>query len=272
MKICFNGSFYPSDTPVLTSQNRSFKWGDGLFETMKIFNGQLLLQQLHFERLFSGLQLFQIETTKDFTQEKLVDNIINLCNSNNCYFSGRIRLAAYRKDDNTAGYLIEAIPLSATTNEWQNTGQSLVLYPYIKKSMDAFANIKSANFLPYVLAQRFALERGADDAIVLNADNHVCDSSKANIFLIKGKEIFTPALHQGCINGVMRRVIIEEVKKMGYRLHHDAVKEQQLIEADEVFLTNAIQIIRWVRQYKESIYSCNHTKKIFEAVANVLFS
>src|SRR5215203_5083496 len=111
MKVCFNGSFYPIDTPLLTVQNRSFKWGDGLFETMKIFKGKLLLQQLHFERLFSSLQLFQIETAKDFTQEKLVESLVNLCNYNDCSSCGRIRLAVYRNDDNSAGYLIEAVPL-----------------------------------------------------------------------------------------------------------------------------------------------------------------
>ena len=272
MKVCFNGSYYPSDTPLLAAQNRSFKWGDGLFETMKVYRGKLLLAQVHFERLFSSLQLLQIDKTVEFTQKGLVDNILELCTYNNCLLSARIRLAVFRSDDNATGYLIESIPLEEKINEWHEAGQVLVLYPYVKKSMDAFANVKSANFLPYVLAQRFAMEKGVDDAIVLNANSNVCDSSKANIFLVKGDQIFTPALHEGCINGVMRRVVMEEVKKLGYRLHHDVVKEQQLIDADEVFLTNAIQIIRWVKQYKESIYCCNHTKKIFEAVAGVLFS
>lgn len=272
MNVCFNGGFYPWDAPLLTAQNRSFKWGDGLFETMKVYRGKLLLQKLHFERLFSSLQLLGIEKGKDFTQEGLVQNIFELCTQNNCTACARIRLAVYRNDDNSAGYLIEAIPLDEEINNWQPQGQVVVLYPYIKKSMDAYANIKSANFLPYVLAQKFAEEQNADDAIVLNSNNSICDSSKANIFLIKDKEIFTPALHQGCVNGIMRRVVIEEIKKLGYRLHHDEVKEEQLLEADEVFLTNAIQIIRWVGQYKESHYSCTHTRKIFEAVSTTIFA
>jgi branched-chain amino acid aminotransferase len=272
MNICFNGGFFDADAPVITAQNRSFKWGDGLFETMKVVNGKLLLESLHFERMFISLQLLQMELSPNFTQEKLVQNIIALCTKNSCTNCARIRLHIFRNEDNSTGYLIEAFPLDEIINEWQAEGQVLVLYPYARKSIDAFANIKSANFLPYVLTQKFAIENGADDGIILNSQQFVCDSSKANIFFVKDDEIFTPALHQGCINGVMRRVVIEQVKELGFRLHQGEVKEEQLHEADEMFLTNAIQIIRWVKQYKTSSYGFATTKKIFEAVVNKLFN
>lgn len=271
MKVCFNGDYHPADAALLTVQNRSFKWGDGLFETMKVFNGRLLLQDLHFERLFSSLKLLQIEPSENFTQAILVPKLLLLCAENACVQSAKVRLAVYRQEDNKTAYTIEAIPLDEQINKWSEEGQTLCLYPYVRKSMDAFANLKSANYLPYVLAQRFASEKGADDAVVLNAANLLCDSSKANIFLIKGKVVYTPALHQGCVNGVMRRVVMEEVKKLGYRLHHDEVKEDDLLTAEEVFLTNAIQIIRWVKQYKTTLYGCGKTKEVFNAVSATIF-
>lgn len=272
MNVCFNGSFYPADAPLLSAQNRSFKWGDGLFETMKVFRGKLLLSDFHFERLFISLKLLQIERVEGFTEENLVIIILELCQQNNCEASARIRLAVYRTEENKTGYLIEAIPLSEDINGWNETGFRIALYPYARKSMDAFANIKSANYLPYVLAGRYAKETGIDDAIVLNAQNYLCDSSKANIFLIKDNEVFTPALHQGCINGVMRRVVIEEVKKLGYELQQQEVTKEQLAAADEVFLTNAIQIIRWVKSYQDSAYGFMHTHKIFDAVVATVFN
>ncbi|GAA4732545.1 aminotransferase class IV [Flavisolibacter ginsenosidimutans] len=272
MKVCLNGEFYPAEAPLLTVQNRSFKWGDGLFETMKVFDGKLLLESLHFERLFISLKLLQIEASEHFTQTTLVQNILALCAENNCIDSARARLAVYRDEKNKSGYSIEAVPLDSKINQWTGEGQSVCLYPYARKSMDAFANVKSASYLPYVLAQKFAAEKGVDDALVLNAANFLCDSSRANIFLIKNDTVYTPALHQGCVNGVMRRVVMEEIKKLGYRLHHDEVSEEDLLRAGEVFLTNAIQIIRWVNRYKQATYSCEKTRKIFDAVAARIFS
>jgi branched-chain amino acid aminotransferase len=272
MNICFNGTILSATTPLLLANNRSFKYGDGLFETMKVFKKILLLSTLHFERLFTSLLLLEIEPAPDFTKEILLEKILKLCSKNNCGDAARIRLAVYRTEDGMTGYLIEATPLSEEVNKWNEAGLSIDLYPYARKSMDAFANIKSANFLPYVLAEKYARENGAEDAIVLNAHNYLCDSSKANIFLIKDGEVITPALHQGCINGVVRRVVIEEVKKMGYHLHQQKVSEADLIAADEVFLTNAIQIIRWVKSYGGIHYSCRQTQQIFNAVKKTIFN
>jgi branched-chain amino acid aminotransferase len=270
MNVCFNGSFYPAGTPLLASQNRGFKWGDGLFETMKVHKGQILLSNLHFERLYSGMKLLGIECKQGFTRE-VAHNILLLTRQNRCDAFSRVRLAVYREEDNGAGYVIEAIPLPEEANRWYAPGLSIDVYPYARKSMDAFANIKSASFLPYVLAAKFAKDCGTDDSLILNANNMVCDSSKANLFLVKGSEIFTPALHQGCVSGVMRRTVIDVLKKTNQRIHEDEISEQQLADADEVFLTNAIQIVRWVRRYKQKEYTCAVTHKIFEAVSEAVF-
>src|SRR5215203_159645 len=170
MKCCFEGEFLPNDQPLVTVQNRSYKWGDGCFETMKVQHGRLILEELHFDRLFTSLDLLQISRSDQFTQAKLLENILELCRQNNCFQSARVRVAVYRKEDNTTGYSIEASPFDEKMNRWEPEGLKLCLYPYARKSMDAFANIKSASFLPYVMAKRYAEEQGMDDAIVLNAE------------------------------------------------------------------------------------------------------
>jgi branched-chain amino acid aminotransferase len=271
MNVCFNGDFFPADTPLIPVQNGSYKWGDGVFETMKVFRGNLLLQGLHFERLFTSLKLVNIKTGEAFTIELLIKHIMDLCRQNDCLQNARIRLAVFRDNANTAGYSIEATPLDEGVNSWQQEGQTIVLYPFARKSTDAFANLKSANFLPYVLAQHYAAENGVDDALVLNARNAICDSSKANLFILQGNNLYTPALHQGCVNGVMRRVVLEEAKKMGFRVYQDEVREEVLLSADEVFLTNAVQIMRWVERYKDIRYTCSQTRQLFNAVSATIF-
>lgn len=272
MKICFNGEMLPADQPVITASNRSFKWGDGVFETMKFHKGRLLLADLHFERLFTSLQLLQIKADGNLIKEELLKRVEILCKQNDCLENARVRLAVYRDEIAGSGYVIEAIPLDEKLNRWQDEGLQICLYPFARKSMDAFSNIKSANYLPYLLAQKYATENEFDDAIVLNTQNQLCDSSKANLFLITNNELHTPALHQGCVNGVMRRVVIEEAKKLGFRIRQDEISENDLLNAEEVFLTNAIQIIRWVKSYRRQTYTSEKTKKIFDAVAATIFS
>jgi branched-chain amino acid aminotransferase len=268
--VCFNGKFFPAGEPLLDISNRSYKWGDALFETMKLSRGKILLNDLHFERLFLGLRLLGIgiNLQKDVLEEQL----IQLCEKNNCLDLARIRLAVFRDETGQSGYSIEALPLAKEAVSWNPQGVSLTLYPLARKVQDVFSNLKSASFLPYVLASLYASQNGFDDALVLNAENAIADSSKANIFLCKDGELFTPALHQGCVSGIMRRFVIEHCKKYGIVVHQDIITESDLLAADEVFLTNAIQGIRWVKLFKEKAYEFEKTKALYQQILSPLYS
>ena len=163
-------------------------------------------------------------------------------------------------------YAIEAIPLSIESNVLNKEGYRIDIFPDARKSQDAISNLKSANYLPYVMGDIYARENTLDDSLLLNVSNHICDASKANVFLIKKKEIYTPALHQGCVAGVMRRFIIDEMKRFDYLVHQTEIDDSDLLEADEIFLTNAIYGIRWVKQFREKIYSNSITKEIYNRV------
>jgi branched-chain amino acid aminotransferase len=267
--VCFNGNFLPANKPLFTKDNRSFRYGDGLFETMKVHQSKILLQQFHYDRLILGLKMLQIESTLDVSE--LSRLILDLCQKNNCIDLARVRLAVYRNQENKSEFVIEAFPLSKEINQWREIGLTIDLYPYARKSPDAFSNFKTANFLPYVLAENYAKEKGLDDAIVLNAFNLICDSSKANIFLVKDNEIFTPALHQGCISGVMRRFVIDFLKSQGVHVRQQEISEKELYDADEVFLTNIIHGIKWVQFFRERIYAFELTFGIHQIVSTTLY-
>jgi branched-chain amino acid aminotransferase len=267
--VCFNGNFLLASEPLFNAQNRGFRYGDGLFETLKVYQSKILLEQFHYDRLALGLKMLQIENS--LTLSELSELILELCKRNNCSKSARVRVAVYRTNKNKAEFVIEAWPLLKEINQWDKNGLTIDLYPHAKKSPDAFSNLKTANFLPYVLAEIFAKERGVDDAIVLNAFNFIADSSKANIFLIKQKEIITPALHQGCVAGVMRRFLLDELKKNGYRIRQDEISEEDLLNADEIFLTNSIYDIRWVQKFREKIYSAEQAFAIYQKIISPLY-
>lgn len=267
--VCFNGNFLPADEPLFTPQNRSFRYGDGVFETIKVFNGKIILEQFHYDRLFLGLKMLQIKN--ELPMQNFSAKILELCRKNNCTESARVRLAAFRNNQNKAEYVLEALPLPKEINQWNGKGLTIDLYPYSRKNADAFSNLKTTNFLPYVLAELFAKERGLDDAIVLNAFNFLADSSKANIFLIKKKKIYTPALHQGCVNGVMRRFLLDELKKNDYRIQQDEISEEDLLNAEEVFLTNSIYDIRWVEKFRDKTFSSEQVFSIYQQIIFPLY-
>lgn len=267
--ICYNGEMVLKEEPVLRADNRGFKYGDGVFETMRWKREGVVLGHYHLERLFTSLNLMQVNT-ESISNNILLKAIAELCDLNNCTHLARIRLTVYRGENNSAVYLIEAIPLEDDVADWNEKGFTIDIHPYVRKSCDVFANLKTANHLPYVMAELYKEEKELDECLVLNAGNNICDGSKSNIFILMDKEIYTPALHQGCINGVMRRFIIEEMKKHNYFIKQKAVSVDMLHEADEVFLTNAIRGVKWVESFREKNYTCTETRNIYNILSKTI--
>lgn len=259
--ICHNGLFVPMEQPIFDASNRGFRYGDGLFETARFYNGNLLLASYHFDRLFSGLQLLHMMPY--FTAAQLTNFIEELCKKNGCSSSARVRIGAYRVTENNAAFVIEATALAIEKTQWNESGWRVLVYPFARKSCDAFANLKSANYLPYVMAGLYAKEQDADECLVLNMHNRICDGSKTNLFLMAGGDVYTPALSEGCVAGVMRRALINFLKQSGYVVHQKEVTEKDVLQAETVFVTNAIEGMRWVRQFGERIYEYGVLKKLY---------
>ncbi|HZI52446.1 MAG TPA: aminotransferase class IV, partial [Chitinophagaceae bacterium] len=150
----------PDDAPVLPADNKSYRYGDGLFETMKVVQGQISLAALHFERLFSGLKILGYKVPLLLVPAKLQEEIQLLCKKNKCEKLARVRLSVSRGnggiDDETdeLQYLIECWPLSESSNQLNEQGYSIEVFPDARKSCDVYSNLKSANYLPYIMAAR----------------------------------------------------------------------------------------------------------------------
>jgi branched-chain amino acid aminotransferase len=116
------------------------------------------------------------------------------------------------------------------------------------------------------LAALYTKEKKLNDCLVLNSNGNIADSTIANVFIIKDGVVFTPSLSEGCISGVMRRFLIEKLRSTDFELREEALAIKNLEEADEVFLTNAIKGIRWVKQFRYKIYPNINTMKIYEQI------
>ncbi|HEV8079063.1 MAG TPA: aminotransferase class IV [Chitinophagaceae bacterium] len=257
----YNDKIYKSGTAVITPDNRSLRYGDGIFETLKVHKGIIQLRDYHFERLFSGMETLQFEKPKNFTAAYLEHKILELCKKNLYNSFARVRLMIFRgngglyeAENHLPNYIIQTWSIE-NNDELNSNGLTIDVYPDAKKSCDSLANLKSNNHLPYIMAALHAKKLKVNDCILLNNHDRVCDTTIANIFIIKDEAIYTPSLSEGCIAGVMRRFVIEKLKlSSGFKVIEKPISLEDMQNADEVFLTNAIKGIRWVKQFKNIEY------------------
>lgn len=267
--ICFNGKIVAADEPALLVSNRGYRYGDGLFETIKLAEGLLILENYHFERLFSGLSLLKFEIPGHFTKEKIKAGILQLSKRNGCEKLARVRLSVFRgngglyDEDKSLQYIIECWPLSNSVNKLNENGLVIDIFSDGAKSCDKFSNLKSANFLIYSVAALYAKEKKLNDCLVLNTKGNIADSTIANVFTIKDGVIITPGLDEGCINGVKRRHLLNQLRDGGEEVQEMAITVADIEAADELFLTNAINGIRWVRQFGNKNYANTKTAEIY---------
>ena len=141
-------------------------------------------------------------------------------------------------------------------------GLEIDIFEDAVKSCDAFSNIKSNNYLVSVMAQLFANENNLDECLILNSFGRICESSIANVFIVKNTLIYTPPLTEGCVAGVVRRWLIENLPFPEFQIIPKKLNPEDLREADEIFLTNSIKPIRWVKTFREKKYTNVLSRKI----------
>ena len=268
-----NGKICKEGDNVLSASSRGLRFGDGLFETIKSINGQPEFLDEHLARLWKGMQVLQFNIPKHFTPDRLQEEIEGLLKKNEHLKKARVRLTVFRGDgglydeiDHRPGYIIQTWPLADETGTWNSNGLVLGIYRDVKKSFDILSNLKHNNFLPYVMAALFAKKEKWNDAILLNTEGRVCDATIANIFLIKDEVVYTPALEEACIAGIMRRHIINGVNDAGYKVVESQLTIADLENADEVFLSNSIYNMRWVGSIGDKEYTCSGAQKIYAAI------
>ncbi|MEO6546426.1 MAG: aminodeoxychorismate lyase [Ferruginibacter sp.] len=272
-----NGKIYTEGSLVIGADNRGLRYGDGLFETMKMKNDEIIFEDEHFARLWKGMHILQFDIPKHFTVEKLQHEISSLAKKNKHSNSARIRLNIIRGDgglydikNHSPGYIIQSWPLKNDYDSFNSNGLVIGIYDAAKKSCDVLSNLKHNNYLPYALAALHAKKEKWNDAIVLNTNGRICDTTIANIFVVKDKVLYTPSLEEGCVAGVMRKVIIKKLQNTNWKVVETALDIVDLLNADEVFLTNSLYNTRWVQNIDDVIYKNSITQKIFTDIVQTI--
>jgi branched-chain amino acid aminotransferase len=275
--LFLDGHLIRQDKANLSVNNRSFRYGDGCFETIRVVNGQIKLAPLHFERLFTSIDALKFNKPSYMNAEWLEKNILEVVHKNGHQKLARVRVMIFRGDgglydpeNHFPHHLIQSFNLGEATQELNQNGLTLGIYKEAKKSSDFFSMIKSNNYLPYVMAALWAKENNVNDAILLNHSDNIADTTIANVFIIKDGIIKTPAITEGPVAGVMRRYLIKTLREHNYEVQETTVTVADVLEASEVFLTSAIYGIKWVKQIDNSQYNNSLIPVLYKAFIQTL--
>ncbi len=264
--INFNGKIIPKREFNISYKNRGFTYGDAVFDILKYKNNKVHFIEDHYFRLMSSIRMLRMNIPMNFTLKYYENQIFNIVKSNNSNIIYQIRVTVYRRGEelcnpvaNDINFIIEANQLLTTSTE----NYEIELYKDFYIFSGLLSTIKTNNRLLNVLANIFASENDYQNCILINEKKSVVEAIDANIFLIRGNEVFTPPLSEGCINGIIRKKIIELLSKTEFfKIKETTISPFELLQADEIFLTNSITEIQSVNKYRKKVFNTRKTEKI----------
>ncbi len=240
---------------IFDASNRVLKYGDGLFETIKLVDGKLMFWEDHYERLAKGIEYLKFDSVgKDeaFWKKEIEKIIVK-----NYYKHARIRVIAFRNAPglytpmgNRIGYLIEGTRFDKPDYTFNPDGISLGLFENDHKAMSPVNNLKTTSALLFVLAGSYKKENDLGDVIVLNAAGRVCETVSSNIFVVINDKIITPSLSEGCLDGVIRKQIIKAIKQKQLDFEERELTIDEVRAATEIFTTNSMSGVQGISEFE----------------------
>jgi branched-chain amino acid aminotransferase len=264
--VNFNGVLISSENIKLSLENRAFKYGDAIFETVKVLNKKVVFWEDHYFRLMASMRMLRMKIPIEFTLEFLEQEILKTVAAQQEANAYRIRLNIFRKDGGL--YTPKTNKIDFTIEVKESTYQikdfySLDVYKDFYNYSGLLSTIKTNNRMVNTLASIFADENDLDNCILLNEKKGVVEVTNGNIFVVKGKVVKTPALTEGCIKGITRLKVLEILfKNKELTIEETSISPFEIQKADEVFITNAIIGVQPVTNYKKKTFTTEIGKKI----------
>ena len=275
--INFNGTLLSQDANILT-QNRAFLYGDGVFETVKIIDNKILFLEDHYFRLMSSMRVVRMEIPMNFTMEYFEEQILSVVSANSLSASSRARITVYRNDggyylplNNTVSFLIHAVSIQNTSYSIEKQHYEVDLYKDFYVTKQLLSSIKTTNKIINITGSVFANENGLDNCLLLNDSKNVVEALQGNIFMLLGSKLITPPISEGCLNGVMRKQILNLAKKLEkLEVVEEPISPFDLQKADELFITNVIKGIQPITQYRKKSFVTTVSNQLLEKLNEMI--
>ncbi|MDJ1502714.1 aminotransferase class IV [Xanthocytophaga agilis] len=250
MKAVFNFMVVEMENISDNLDNRAFRYGDGLFETIIVQNKRISFLKDHCERLLDGMNTLQMNVPAGFSLDYLQREIMQLCELVGLPHDARLRLQVWRKpgglytpESNEIDFLLTALPLTRPSISIKNR---LIFYEDIRLHHSILSPYKTSSALPYVMAGIARKNAGVDDVILIDVYGHIAECVASNIFWIKGNVLYTSGLESGCIAGIMRKNVLKEAALRFEKVKEGLFYKETLLTADTVFTCNVagIQLVK----------------------------
>lgn len=244
-KIWINGKFFGEDKAKISIFDRSFLYGDAVFETMRGYAGVIFKLDAHLTRLLRSLRSLKIK--HGYTKDHLKKAVYKTLNAN-ALKSAYVRLVITRgegrfgigyKDTFTPNLIIVAKDFEGYPEWMFQKGVSARIIG-VQNEYSILSNIKSSNYLNFILARFDAQGMGSDEAILTNTKGNITEGATSNVFIVRSGTIITPSINSGVLPGITRSVIIGIARKLRLPVREKAVSRRELLGADEAFLTNSL--------------------------------
>lgn len=276
--ISHNGLILPEDKFHLSSSNRAFRYGDGFFETIRTKAVDPYFWETHWKRISAALSLLAMERSDFFTSDFMKAEIGRLIKKAKAFKENRIRITFWRKPgglytpvDNGFEFLIEVTPLEDYGYPLNDKGLIIGIHYQFPKSASKLSQIKSINCQPLIMAGIYRQQKIWDEALITNDKGLIIESISSNVFCIKNDILITPALDSGCVDGVMRRQVIDIAADNKYGIMEiEGFTETVLEDAEEIFITNAIRGIQWVVGLGDKRFYYQKTRNLSRALNNFI--
>jgi len=264
------------DDISISDIRRGFMYGDGVFETMRWSNNQLLFYKSHLSRLHHSMNALKLEDG-NFNDE-IFSNSISLLNSHNKHSDMRLRLSIfrtgeglYRTNSRSYSWLLEYENLSNQLYNVNKSGLKVDFSENVKLHPSSYSAYKTLNSLNYILAGIEATDRNVDDLIILNYEDLIVESVSSNVYGFSNDKLFTPQLSSGCIDGIFKGVLKEVLPGLGIELIDSKMTIENLMNCSSVYLSNVITGLQWVGQIGKINFQKGPIQDITDKVNSVLY-
>ncbi|HLT42647.1 MAG TPA: aminotransferase class IV [Sphingobacteriaceae bacterium] len=269
--VNFNGTLLAKGTAFLDESNRGLRYGDALFETIRVVNSKIFFWEPHYLRLMASMRIMRLPIPMIFTMEHLEEDILKTLKANSLEAkAARVRLTVFREaggfytpTNKEVSFIIEVSALETPfyTNSQEHYEVELFKDHYVNSGL--LSTLKSSNKLVHILAGIYAKENGYHNCLLINEQKNIIEASNGNLFLIKDNKIKTPPITEGCLNGILRKQLIEIIKKTSeFELVEEPISPFELQKADEMFTTNVISGITSISKYRKKNYDTTIAKTL----------
>lgn len=234
---------------ILPSSDRLALFGYGLFETLLVTERGPLFAHLHWQRMHQGSQVLDLPMpTQQEWLAKIREFRLSLSPSETPPYALRITLSGGNPQVNQPSQLLFQKRVIPYTSPQYNRGIRLHLLSYPRNEHSPLCSVKSTNYLENMLAKAEASRHSCDEGLWLNTRGYLMEGTMSNLFFVKDKTLFTPALSSGCLPGTRRQIVLQLAAAQEIPSQEGAYTLNDLLSSDEIFMTNSLMGIMPVCQ------------------------